>query len=544
MMDEIDEIDEIYEPPFSPPYSPPFSPAGYSVTSLPSGFAASTASFPDLHDIHVSKVQLHLPHNFVVPDRDMRDVPAGKYGFEAGNAYGSADRDPRDAAVDLESPSGADEVFRDLRALSDLHHRTVPDPDALDEGLHVVPDTVLPASTVAPDGSDPNALHCWGRLPRTYRTAIIMFSVFSILLLLIVGILFPIGGTVEATTRVLYIAAIQEPWDYLPSGADLVFGQDGPLPDQGKFYLGLSPPNRIGSMYMKARYQRYTDSNFSTPYEDPQQELRGILGPTIYCQIGDEIVIHFRNKLPFPTSIHAQGVAYEKDSEAWVYGDEIGQEASPLVQPDQTREYRWTIPEMSGPETADGLSVAYLYYPGQGAVADWNSGLIGMIVVTRMDGTKSDGTPAQAAGNFPLLFATFDENKSPFLDESGAAALGAQWSPSLKSDPGFAESNRIASVNGRAFANLPPLTIEKGTYVQWYLAAMANELPDTYVPQWHGNTLVVDSHRLDAIELVPGGVFVAEMRPPNTGCWLIRSSTSSLYDRGVSLLYNVTNPAR
>ena len=533
-IDEIDEIDEIYDPGASPM---PFSTFGLSGMSM--------GILPSVSDIHLSRVQLRIPENFVVPDRDNRDLPGRRLDMSPVPYSGAPEeRDARDHAFDMES-SMRDDFYRDSRALSELQHR---DPrnfggEEDEEELHEVPDTVAVVQVEEDDGSDPNAVHLWGRLPRGYRTIIVMVGTFLVLVLLIIGILFPVGGSTNSDTRVLYIQAERVEWDYLPSGADLMFGEDGPIPDAGKVYTTVSS-TRIGTNYTKARYRRYTDGSFETPFQgkdEREQRLLGILGPTIFCQVGDKMVVHFRNNLTFTTSIHAQGVTYAKDSEAFAYGGDDRESQSPAVPPNSTRTYTWEIEETSGPEANDGLSVAYLYYPGQGVEADWNAGLIGMIVVTRSGGVQGDGTPIQTAANFPLLFATFDENRSPYLPQSAAAAFGEHWDHSLVADPDFQESNRMASVNGRAFANLPVIPITRGTYLQWYLASMSDGAPPSYVPHFHGNTFVVDSHRTDAIELTPGAVTVAEMRPPTAGVWLIRSATTLLYERGVTALYNVTD---
>jgi hypothetical protein len=548
--EDIDEKNEVYDPRLlggsflSMPTASVTSlraaqtPSSGSLRSLP-GASASFRSLPD--DFSVSKVQLQKPTDFVV-DRDSRDIPVGHHGFEVGASYGNESRDPRDAAHDSDDLASLEEQFRhDTAAISELQHR-IPTFVQLDEEtneLQTMPDTVV-TLPVKEDGSegDGHVIHCWGRLSRRIRTVIIMFSVTVILLLLIIGILFPVGGSTKAQSRVFYIAAEQSLWDYLPSEADLLFGENGPIPDVGKIYT-VAGSNRIGHSYIKARYRRYSDSTFTTIVTENDEEAIGLLGPTIYCQVGDEITIHFKNNLNFPTNIHAQGVTYGKDSEAWSYGPHAAQEASPLVMPGETREYTWSIPAEAGPEAADGLSVAWLYYPGQNAVADWNSGLIGFIVVTRDQGAKPDGSPSQAAKNFPLLFAIFDENLSPFLDSTAEETLGVQWSPALKADPDFQESNRMASINGRMYANLPTLQMDQGSYVQWYLAAMANAGGAGYVVTFHGNTFVVDSHRVDSLELAPGVATVAEMRPPVKGLWLLRSGTSDLYDRGVTALYDV-----
>lgn len=41
----------------------------------------------------------------------------------------------------------------------------------------------------------------------------------------------------------------------------------------------------------------------------------GLLGPTLYAEVGDIMKVHFKNKADKPVSIHPQGIKYSKFSE-------------------------------------------------------------------------------------------------------------------------------------------------------------------------------------------------------------------------------------
>lgn len=43
--------------------------------------------------------------------------------------------------------------------------------------------------------------------------------------------------------------------------------------------------------------------------------LAGLLGPTIRGEVGDTIIVTFRNMADHPCSIHPHGIAYGKQSE-------------------------------------------------------------------------------------------------------------------------------------------------------------------------------------------------------------------------------------
>lgn len=72
-------------------------------------------------------------------------------------------------------------------------------------------------------------------------------------------------------------------------------------------------PNRIGRLYKKAVYRRYTDDSYST--EIPKPPWLGFLGPIMRAEVGDVVVIHLRNFASRPYSLHPHGVFYNKDSE-------------------------------------------------------------------------------------------------------------------------------------------------------------------------------------------------------------------------------------
>ena len=58
----------------------------------------------------------------------------------------------------------------------------------------------------------------------------------------------------------------------------------------------------------------------------------GLLGPVIRAEVGDTVSIVFRNAARFPTTIHAHGIMYRKDSEGAPYNDgSLGESAPSIV---------------------------------------------------------------------------------------------------------------------------------------------------------------------------------------------------------------------
>ena len=87
-------------------------------------------------------------------------------------------------------------------------------------------------------------------------------------------------------------------------------------------------------------------------------------GPTIEARRGDEVLVHFRNDLPEPTTVHWHGVRVPNDM------DGAGRLLEP-VPPGGTFDYRFIVPD-------DGL---FWYHPHVRSDVQVEKGLYGAIVV-------------------------------------------------------------------------------------------------------------------------------------------------------------------
>ena len=71
--------------------------------------------------------------------------------------------------------------------------------------------------------------------------------------------------------------------------------------------------DKIGHIYDKGEYVLHSCPDFNCPVaKDPWM---GLLGPTLYGEIGDSLVIHFKNNYPhapYGLSMHPHGVLYKK----------------------------------------------------------------------------------------------------------------------------------------------------------------------------------------------------------------------------------------
>ncbi len=82
-------------------------------------------------------------------------------------------------------------------------------------------------------------------------------------------------------------------------------------------------------------------------------------------QVGDTIVIVFRNNLPtFRCGLHPHGVLYNKSSEGAPYMDGTWGEdkADDAVPPGGSHTYVWHVPERAGPGPNDASSVMWMYH--------------------------------------------------------------------------------------------------------------------------------------------------------------------------------------
>jgi manganese oxidase len=337
------------------------------------------------------------------------------------------------------------------------------------------------------------------------------------------------------TTRRYYIAADVVDWDYAPSGKNLITGQD--FTDDENVFVG-SGPDRIGRVYKKSLYREYTDATFTKLKPRPAKwEHLGMLGPVVQAEVGDKIVVTFRNNTPYPSSIHPHGVFYKKDSEGAPYADGTtgADTADDAVPQGGTHVYRWGVPERAGPGPHDGSSVMWMYHSHTNDVPDQYSGLIGPMIVTRRGMARSDGSPKDVDRQFVTMFEVSDENQSPWLQQNEEAH---EVDSAEEEDEEFGESNLMHSINGYVYGNLPGLTMKKGEHVRWYLMGMGTEV-DLHTPHWHGNTVTAMGMRTDVVSLLPASMVIADMVPDDVGTWLFHCHVTDHILAGMQALYTV-----
>jgi FtsP/CotA-like multicopper oxidase with cupredoxin domain len=342
------------------------------------------------------------------------------------------------------------------------------------------------------------------------------------------------GGAV----RTYYVAADEVAWDYAPSGMNKITGL--PFGDTENVFM-QNGPDRIGRVYKKAVYREYTDATFARlKPRGPSEEHLGLLGPVIRAEVGDTIKFVFKNNTRFPVSVHPHGVFYDKASEGAPYADGSGaaNRGDDAVDPGNTYTYNWSVPERAGPGPMDGSSTLWMYHSHVDEPGDTNAGLIGAIVVTKKGMAKPDGSPIDVDRELFTMFTVFDENTSTYLD-ANIRKYPTNPASVIPTDDGFIESNKMHSINGYSYGNLPALNMRVGQRVRWYLIGQGTEV-DLHTPHWHGNTVLINGMRTDVAELLPMSMKVADMVPDNPGTWLYHCHVNDHIVAGMQAKFTVT----
>jgi manganese oxidase len=321
----------------------------------------------------------------------------------------------------------------------------------------------------------------------------------------------------KAVVREYFIAADEVDWDYAPSyPLNPMTGQE--FSDELKLFLQEDyKPGYIGRVYKKALFHQYTDATFATLVEQPRH--LGLVGPVIRAEVGDTIVVRFRNNARFSTSLHPHGVFYAKDAEGSPYTDSADDLVNTAPGDDDVPQggewtYTWKVPERAGPGPRDASSVAWPYHSHPDEPADTNAGLVGLIVITKRGAARPDGSPKDVDREFVSLFTVLDENISSLAEANGAAEA-----PEGADADEFAESNLMHGINGLISGNNRGYDMVEGERVRWYLMGMGTEV-DIHTAHWHGITGLLDGRRTDTVMLGPGTTEVVDMTSDNPGTWM------------------------
>uniref|UniRef100_A0AAQ6IKR4 F5/8 type C domain-containing protein n=1 Tax=Anabas testudineus TaxID=64144 RepID=A0AAQ6IKR4_ANATE len=287
--------------------------------------------------------------------------------------------------------------------------------------------------------------------------------------------------------------------------------------------------------FTKVVFRGYMDSSFSTP--DVRGELDehlGILGPVIKAEVGQSIIVVFRNNANRPYSIHPNGVSYTKQSEGLSYddGSQSWYEYDNEVQPNTTFTYSWKVSSSVGPLQDESNCRTWAYYSGVNPERDIHSGLIGPLLVCR-EGTLDRNV--LDTREFVLLFMTFDESQSWYYEKNkNQSHLLNMLNEHL--------CVLSIAINGIIY-NLKGLRMYTNQLVCWHLINMGSPR-DFHSVHFHGQTFLhkkATSYRHAVYPLLPGSFATLEMRPTKPGLWQLETEVGFNQQNGMQTLFLVLN---
>uniref|UniRef100_A0A8B9GNQ2 Coagulation factor VIII n=1 Tax=Amazona collaria TaxID=241587 RepID=A0A8B9GNQ2_9PSIT len=306
-----------------------------------------------------------------------------------------------------------------------------------------------------------------------------------------------------------YIAAEEMDWDYAPVkpvSLDSLFLEAG--------------PQRVGSRYKKVMYVEYEDATFKKRKVSDQLD-KGILGPVIKGEVGDQFKIVFRNLASRPYNIYPHGLTSVKPYHADVKDIPIP--------PGQSFIYTWKVTTEDGPTQADPRCLTRFYYSSIDPVRDTASGLIGPLLICFKKSMDQRGN--QVDRTRLVLFSVFDENRSWYLEENirrfctDAAHVDIQ-------DPQFYASNVMHTINGFVFDNLE-LKLCLHEVVYWYVLSVGAQA-DFLSIFFSGNTFKRNMVFEDVLTLFPFSGETVFM-----SVWMLGCLNPDYRDRGMRAKFTV-----
>ncbi|XP_034037066.1 coagulation factor VIII isoform X2 [Thalassophryne amazonica] len=299
--------------------------------------------------------------------------------------------------------------------------------------------------------------------------------------------------------------------------------------------------------YKKVVFRAYRDKDFLHPVVRGEiQDHLGIMGPLIRAEINELLTVIFKNKASRPYSFHLQGV-YDRSQGAGLaqtYGSSApaGIPGAPVA-PGEARAYSWRVTKKQGPDSTDFDCKAGAYYSTVDKEKDLHSGLIGPLIICKPGSFQAQLNLEPDFQEFALLFHTFDETKSWYLQEN----LQKHCSPPCQAnpeDPWYQISNKFAAINGYVAETLPGLLVAQHQLVRWHLLNVGSD-GEYHAVHFRGLPFTIHTkqeHRMGIYNLFPGVFGTVEMRPPTVGTWLVECTIGENQLAGMRAKLLVYNP--
>ncbi|KFM12287.1 Coagulation factor VIII [Aptenodytes forsteri] len=324
-----------------------------------------------------------------------------------------------------------------------------------------------------------------------------------------------------------YIAAEEMDWDYAPVKPVSL--------DRNITSLFLEAgPQRIGSQYKKVMFVEYEDATFKKRKVSDQLD-KGILGPVIKGEVGDQFKIVFRNLASRPYNIYPHGLTSVRPYHAMKPSQDKDVKDIPIP-PGQSFTYSWRVTTEDGPTQADPRCLTRFYYSSIDPVRDTASGLIGPLLICFKKSMDQRGNQIMSDKTRLVLFSVFDENRSWYLEENirrfctDAARVDTQ-------DPQFYASNVMHTINGFVFDNLQPkLCLHEVVY--WYVLSVGAQT-DFLSIFFSGNTFKRNMVFEDVLTLFPFSGETVFMSLEKPGVWTLGCLNPDFRDRGMHAKFTV-----
>ncbi len=278
-------------------------------------------------------------------------------------------------------------------------------------------------------------------------------------------------------TREYWIAAEPVRWDIVPKHRDEMSAQ--------RLKLG------------RTRFGAYGYRRYSPGFRSPLGAA-SVPGPLIEAEVGDRVVVHFRNKLRAPVTMHPHGIFYANEMD----GAYKGRWTDPggFVQTNRTFTYIW--------EAREGTEGSWLYHDhGPMDPLPVSKGLFGPLLIRARGEARPDA-------EFFLGFHT--------------------WDPSITG-----LKSAYFCVNGRAYAgNTPTLRARVGQRVAFHVYGIDSSLHTFHL---HGHRWTEPDGRIaDNRTFGPADSFRVEFVEDNPGRWFYHCHVFTHLHQGMNGWYLVS----
>uniref|UniRef100_W5N8Q8 Coagulation factor VIII n=1 Tax=Lepisosteus oculatus TaxID=7918 RepID=W5N8Q8_LEPOC len=341
---------------------------------------------------------------------------------------------------------------------------------------------------------------------------------------------FSIAVEPHAQIREIYIAAVEFEWDYLhseyldsfPSQSKYVHSAG---PNSHKIIKKIVVPSYISAI--SAVGMRLSDICILKLCF-----FIGIQGPVIAAEVMDKVVVHFKNFASRPYSVHPIGISYWKQSEGAGYNDETStqEKEDDIVAPGAYYRYVWDIAPTIGPTPEDPDCLTYSYSSHVDIVKDFNSGLIGALLICKSGTLNTDRH--QNVQEFIVLLSLFDETKSWYGDGETFKEKIQNLRPRVQ--------KQYHTINGYVNASLPGTVSCLKKKIVWHFIGMGTT-PGIHSIRFQDHTLQVNNHRKMTLDVTSLTFTTAEMKPMAIGKFLIYCQIHSHQQAGMSAYFSVEN---